>query len=113
MKIAKNQKSNSSQQIKTKDTDILTIPQADIEQDINTNKCIVTVSCGKNKRGNPPWHDTFIGIINVNTFQELGPHGNSGYEIFNGFKNKDNFTIKVDGRYTNKSDSGITNFIKR
>ena len=100
---------------KTKDTDILTIPQADIEQAYKYEQIIfVTVSCGKNKRGDPPWHDTFIGIINVNTFQGARSwQSNSGYEIFNGFKNKDNFTIKVDGRYTNKSDRWNYKFLSK
>ena len=90
-------------------------PQADIDQAYKYEQIImVTVECSKNKRGDPKWHDTFIGIINVNTFQGTRSwRSNTGYEIFNGFKNKDNFIIKVDGRYTNKSDRWSYKFVSK
>ena len=90
-------------------------PQADIDQAYKYEQIImVTVECSKNKRGDSKWHDTFLGIVNVNTFQGTRSwRSNSGYEIFNGFKNKDNFTIKVDGRYTNKSDRWNYKFVSK
>ena len=99
----------------SKDSDSVTIPQADIDQAYKYEQIVlVTVACSKNKRGDPEWHDTFIGIINVNTFQGTRSwRSNSGYEIFNGFKNKNNFTIKVDGRYTNKSDRWDYKFVSK
>ena len=99
----------------SKDSDFATTPQADIDQAYKYEQIImVTVECSKNKRGDAKWHDTFLGIINVNTFQGTRSwRSNSGYEIFNGFKNNDNFTIKVDGRYTNKSDRWNYKFVSK
>lgn len=99
----------------SKNTDFVTIPQADIDRAYKYEQIIlVTVACSKDKRGNPKWHDTFIGIINVNTFQGTRSwRSNSGYEIFNGFKNKDNFIIKVDGRYSDKSDRWNYKFLSK
>ena len=99
----------------SKDSDSVTTPQADIDQAYKYEQIVmVTVECSKDKRGNAKWHDTFIGIINVNTFQGTRSwRSNSGYEIFNGFKNKDNFTIRVDGRYTNNSDRWNYKFVSK
>ena len=99
----------------SKDSDSVTTPQADIDQAYKYEQIVmVTVECSKDKRGNAKWHDTFIGIINVNTFQGTRSwRSNSGYEIFNGFKNKNNFTITVNGRYTNKSDRWSYKFVSK
>ena len=99
----------------SKDSDSVTTPQADIDQAYKYEQIVmVTVECSKDKRGNAKWHDTFIGIINVNTFQGTRSwRSNSGYEIFNGFKNKDNFIIKVDGRYRDKNDKWNYKFVSK
>ena len=70
----------------------------------------MTIECSKSKKSSS-FAASFFAVVTENTFQgsrhwkeQVNGKADKGYEIFSGWKNKNNLTISVKGRYVNSSD---------
>ena len=71
----------------------------------------MTIECSKStKRG--PFAASFFAVVTENTFQgsrnweeKVNGKADKGYEIFSGWKSKNNLTISVKGRYVKNSSN--------
>ena len=72
----------------------------------------MTIACSKSPKGRLPFGASFYAVVTENTFQgsrhwkeQVNGKLDKGYEIFTGWKSKNNLTISVKGRYVKNSSN--------